>query len=100
MLATAVSSSSSGRPADPLLQAVAVDQRVVAEGEAEADKRTGVEAVRNGRVDAFERVGEPGAERPAVTLVVIFAEQVVRVVVISVHVRTVPLKHRRKLCLF
>ena len=60
-----------GQPGHPLLQAVAVDQRVVAEREAVADESARVEAVGHRRVDAFERVGEPGAERPAVTRVVV-----------------------------
>ena len=82
-----------GQAGHPLLQPVAVDQRVVAEGEAVADQRAGVEAVGDGGVDAFERVGEPGAERPAVTLVVVLGEQVVRVVVESsagAHVSDAP----------
>ena len=70
-----------GQAGHPLLQPVAVDQRVVAEGEAVAGQRARVEAVGDGRVDALQRVGEPGAERPAVALVVVLGEQVVRVVV-------------------
>src|SRR5262249_16409690 len=71
----------------PLLQAVAVDQRVVPEGEAEARERLRVELSGDGRIDPFPRVGDPGAERPAVTLVVVFRKQVVRAVVVRVRIK-------------
>ena len=69
MLASAVSSSSSGSRAHPLLQPMAVDQRVVAEHQAIAPRGlAGSMPVRYGRVDAFERVDEAGAERPTVVV--------------------------------
>ena len=70
-----------GEAGHPLLEAVAVDQRVVAEGEAPAGERVRVELLGHGRVDAGQGVGEAGAERPAVALVVVLREEVVRVVV-------------------
>ena len=51
---------------------------VVAQGEAVPGQRVGIEARRDRRVDALQRVGEPGAEGPAVTVVVVVAQQVVR----------------------
>src|ERR1700722_5134671 len=70
-----------GEAGYPLLEAVAVDQRVVAEGEAPAGEGVRVELRGHRRVDAGQRVGESGAEGPAVALVVVLREQVVRVVV-------------------
>src|ERR1700744_2190093 len=72
-----------GQAGHPLLQPVAVDQRVVAQGQAVPGQRPGVQAVRHRGVDALQRVGEPGAERPPVTVVVVLAQQVIRVVVVS-----------------
>ena len=64
MLAIATSSSSSGAAVIHCGQPLGEHQRVVAEHQA-VDAEVGrVDAVGHGRVDAGERVVEPGAERP------------------------------------
>jgi hypothetical protein len=50
---------------------MAHDQCVVTEHEAVGSEGLPVDAGRHGRIHAFERVGEPGAECPAVVVAVL-----------------------------
>ena len=85
-----------GRAAAPLREPVGVDERVVAEHQAVRRELVRVDAVRDGRVDAGERVLEVGAEGP---LGVVAAQQpVVHGVVVGQVARIRCVVHRAITC--
>jgi hypothetical protein len=74
-----------GRTGGPLLQAVAVDQGIIAEHEAVGGQRRAIDPGGHGGVHALQRIGEAGAERPAVVAGLLGQGLVGAVLVIVTH---------------
>ena len=99
MLASAVSSSSSGARVTHCCSRCDIDQRVVAEHQAVRGQRRRRRRRRHGGVDAGQRVGEAGAERPAL-VVGLLGERLVGGVVVQSSLMAVALRcaGRRRGC--